>query len=67
MPILDGYEVAGAIRGNSHELQPLLNRDFGWDQEEHRLRADAAGFDHYLVKPLPFGGIGIRVVPECTL
>ena len=54
MPILDGYEVASAIRRNSHELQPLLIAISGWDQEKHRLRADAAGFDHYLVKPLPF-------------
>jgi CheY-like chemotaxis protein len=54
MPTLDGYEVAGAIRRTSHESQPLLIAISGWDQERHRRHAEAAGFDHYLVKPLSF-------------
>jgi CheY-like chemotaxis protein/two-component sensor histidine kinase len=54
MPILDGYEVAGAIRRTSRESQPFLIAISGWDQEKDPLRAAAAGFDHYLVKPLAF-------------
>jgi CheY-like chemotaxis protein/two-component sensor histidine kinase len=54
MPILDGYEVAEAIRKNSLELQPLLISISGWSREEDRLRASAAGFDHHLVKPVAF-------------
>ncbi|HSY07961.1 MAG TPA: ATP-binding protein [Steroidobacteraceae bacterium] len=54
MPILDGYEVARAIRKNSHESKPLLIAISGWGQEKARLRATAAGFDHHLVKPFAF-------------
>jgi len=67
MPILDGYEVASAIRRNSHELQPLLIAISGWDQEKHRLRAGAAGFDHYLVKPLPFEELESVLSRVCPL
>jgi PAS domain S-box-containing protein len=52
MPDLDGYEVARRLRaapgGPSLKLVALT----GWGQEEDKRRAQAAGFDHHLTKPV---------------
>jgi len=50
MPGMDGYELARRIRALPGE-QPVLVALTGFGQEEDRLRAQAAGFDDYLVKP----------------
>ncbi|MBX6313005.1 MAG: response regulator, partial [Isosphaeraceae bacterium] len=52
LPGMDGYEVARRIRGLEGLDQVLLVALTGYGQESDRIRASAAGFDHYLVKPV---------------
>jgi CheY-like chemotaxis protein len=52
MPGMDGYETCRRIRatpeGNSIYVVALT----GWGQEEDRQRAEEAGFDQHVVKPI---------------
>lgn len=52
LPLLDGFEVARAIRGHSGSA-PLLIAMTGYGREEDRARIAEAGFDQHLVKPVP--------------
>jgi two-component system, sensor histidine kinase len=52
LPILDGYEVAHAIRQRCNGATPHLIAMTGYGQPEDRARAQAAGFDLHLVKPV---------------
>jgi PAS domain S-box-containing protein len=52
MPKLDGYEVARRIAEQPWPNKPLLVALTGRAQESDRERARAAGFHHYLVKPV---------------
>jgi PAS domain S-box-containing protein len=52
MPEMNGYELARSLRrmpwGRSITLIALT----GWGQDDDRLRATQAGFDHHLTKPV---------------
>ena len=50
LPGMSGYEVAKNLRGR-HSKARLIAIS-GYDQQEQKDRAAAAGFDHYLVKPI---------------
>jgi DNA-binding response OmpR family regulator len=52
LPLLDGYEVARAIRGN-HGSGPLLIAMTGYGRDEDEARITEVGFDQHLVKPVP--------------
>ena len=52
LPDLDGYEVARRIRGDLTLQATTLIAITAYGNEESRRRAQAAGFDHYLVKPV---------------
>jgi CheY-like chemotaxis protein len=52
MPRLDGYEVAREIRARPWGATVCLVALTGWGQEEDRRRAQEAGFDRHLVKPV---------------
>jgi PAS domain S-box-containing protein len=52
MPGLSGYEVCRAIRESAWGREPLLLAVTGWGQPNDRDRAQAAGFDHHLTKPV---------------
>jgi CheY-like chemotaxis protein len=52
MPKLDGCETARRIREQEWESHPLLIAFSGWTGVEHKHNAVAAGFDHYIVKPV---------------
>jgi CheY-like chemotaxis protein len=52
LPTMDGYEVARLIRQESWGQDTLLIAVTGYGQEEDRLHALHAGFDHHLVKPV---------------
>ena len=49
---MDGFEVARRLRSESPCPDALIIAVTGYGQEEDRLRALSAGFDHHLVKPV---------------
>jgi len=52
LPGMDGYEVARALRGDP-ELNPRrLIAVTGYGEDEHRKRAQEAGFDQHMLKPV---------------
>jgi DNA-binding response OmpR family regulator len=54
LPDFDGYEVVHRLRQQSWAVRPsLIVAITGWAREEDRRRAMDAGFDDYLVKPVP--------------
>ena len=53
MPGMDGYEVTRQLRSQHGLKTPILIAMTGYCQEEDRQRAKEAGFDHYMVKPVP--------------
>ena len=52
LPDMDGYAVATRIREEMQRPLPILFALTGYGQPEDRARAQAAGFDHHLVKPV---------------
>jgi CheY-like chemotaxis protein len=52
MPGMDGYETARRLREMREVEHASLVAVTGWAQEEARQRAQAAGFDGHLVKPI---------------
>jgi CheY-like chemotaxis protein len=53
LPGMDGYELARCLRSQSGSGPvPLLIAVTGWGTEEDRRRAQEAGFDLHLVKPI---------------
>jgi signal transduction histidine kinase len=57
LPLLDGYDVARTIREQPWGKAILLVAVTGWGREEHRRRAEEAGFDAHLIKPLQRGAV----------
>ncbi len=52
MPKANGYEVASRIREKPWGRQIFLVALTGWGQDSDKLRAQQAGFDKHLVKPV---------------
>jgi CheY-like chemotaxis protein len=52
MPDLNGYEVARRTRAEAWGADVLLIAVTGWGQKEDKDRAEAAGFDHHMTKPV---------------
>lgn len=52
MPGMNGYQVAKKLRSEVGLISSLLVAVTGYAQEQDRLFAEAAGFDHYFAKPL---------------
>jgi len=52
LPGMDGLEVVKRLRASGKAAQPVAIGLSGYGQAEDRARALAAGFDHYLVKPV---------------
>ncbi len=52
MPDMSGYEVAMRIRLEAWGQKITLIAVTGWGQEDDRRRAQVAGFDHHLTKPV---------------
>jgi PAS domain S-box-containing protein len=52
MPQVNGYEVARRIRAATWGKDMILIAITGWGQDEDKRQAEAAGFDHHLVKPV---------------
>jgi two-component system CheB/CheR fusion protein len=51
LPQMDGFEVARRLRAKPCLERVILVALTGYGQQEDRLRGEAAGFDHYFVKP----------------
>jgi two-component system, sensor histidine kinase len=54
LPGMDGYEVARRLRLEPRASGAKLVALTGYAREEDRRRAQAAGFDYHLVKPVAF-------------
>jgi signal transduction histidine kinase len=52
LPVMDGYEVARQIRARPAHAATRLIALTGYGQASDRARAEAAGFDVHLVKPV---------------
>jgi PAS domain S-box-containing protein len=52
LPGIDGYEVARRLRSETATRDSVLIAITGYGQDEDRALAEAAGFDHHLVKPV---------------
>lgn len=52
MPLMDGYDVARAIRQRPEHSGIQLVALTGWGRDDDRRRSLEAGFDRHLVKPL---------------
>ena len=57
LPDIDGYELARRLRALPELEDAVLIAVTGYGQVEDRKRAAAAGFDHYLVKPVEFDAL----------
>jgi PAS domain S-box-containing protein len=68
LPIMDGYEVARRLRAGISSDQMCIVALSGYGQQADRDRAAAAGFDHYLVKPVEptFLSEFLRSLPAST-
>ena len=51
MPVMDGYQVAEAVRADDTLSKVMLVALTAWGDEASRNRARAAGFDLHLTKP----------------
>ena len=54
LPDIDGYEVARRLRADARFKHVPLVALTGYHGEADRVRARLAGFDEYLVKPVPY-------------
>lgn len=52
MPKLNGYDACRLIRQQPWASDAVFVACTGWGQDEDRRKAEAAGFDHHLVKPI---------------
>jgi CheY-like chemotaxis protein len=52
MPGMNGYEVAEHVRAEPWGKRAVLVAVTGWGQERDRQRAQTAGFDQHLTKPV---------------
>jgi len=52
LPVMNGYEVARAIRRRPWGRDPVIVALTGWGQEDDRRRSKEAGIDDHLVKPM---------------
>jgi len=52
MPKLDGYQTARLARQRDWGLTVVLVAITGWGQEEDKRRAEEAGFDFHMTKPV---------------
>lgn len=68
LPRMDGFEIAQRIRSlaadaDDNRAAPRLVALTGYSQEEARARAKAAGFDHWLTKPVAIKELA-RIIDE---
>jgi len=52
LPKVNGYDLARRLRGSPQTRSATLIAVTGWGQDKDRQRAQQAGFDHHMVKPV---------------
>jgi CheY-like chemotaxis protein len=52
MPVMDGYQACQRLREVPATRDAYIVALTGWGQEDDKRRAQEAGFDHHLVKPV---------------
>lgn len=52
LPEMDGYQLAPALRQQAADRKLVIAAVTGYGQASDRMRSQAAGFNHHLVKPL---------------
>lgn len=55
MPVMDGYQVAKALRSGALTRAMRLVALTAWGDSDSRTRVIQAGFDEHLIKPADFG------------
>ncbi|MDB5906968.1 MAG: hybrid sensor histidine kinase/response regulator [Massilia sp.] len=63
LPGMDGYQVVSAMRAALAQPFPSFVATTGYSEHDQQERAAAAGFDHYLIKPLSLQAIN-RIIAE---
>ncbi len=66
MPELDGYRLASAVRALPQGDDCLLVALTGWGQDTDRRRAQQAGFDAHLVKPVDLNALNALLARHRT-
>ncbi len=66
LPDLDGNELARRLRAAPGTRDATLIALTGYSQEQDRARAVAAGFDHFMVKPVDIGKLTAALAPADT-
>lgn len=64
LPGMDGLEVVSSLRAARDGAAPVAIGLSGYGQAEDRAKAQAAGFDHYLVKPVNPDALLALVAPR---
>jgi signal transduction histidine kinase len=54
LPVMDGYAVCRAFRQDDEFKNTFIIAQTGWGQQRDKTLASEAGFDHHLVKPVPY-------------
>ena len=57
LPDMDGYQVAGRLRGQDASPRVMLVALTGWSDDESRRLGREAGFACHLIKPVDFEGL----------
>ena len=65
LPQLTGFEVVAALKAARGQNGPFVIATTGYSDDAQRDLARAAGFDHYLVKPLDLAAL-YKVIAGCT-
>ncbi len=65
LPGMDGYEVARQLRLDEKTNGAVLVALTGYGAEEDRRRAQSAGFNEHLTKPVDLGRLGLILQQKC--
>ncbi len=63
MPGLSGYEVAESIRREAWGVRVTMIAVTGWGQDDDKRKAQVAGFDHHLTKPVDLEVLEQLLIP----
>lgn len=59
LPDMSGYEVAEKLRSTPPRVRPYLIALTGWGSDDDKRRAQAAGFDHHMTKPVDAAAVEV--------